>query len=700
MPGDIVGVSMKSSRRGNVFDKHGGILLMMLVILGVLVVVIGSTVSFVNRQFHEITRQKQEEQVFHVAEAGVNHVSYLLNDRVYNTVQLLNLISPIQQDVMDPSTNTRNGFFSLTFSGVDGSQPGQAVRVTSVAKADDSERCQTIIATFHRLSSGDDRFVITKWDHVPQCVGNYVAPQSPPTLESVTPPDNAPPPDVPIDTNLSMTFSKAVDIASGYVHIKNTDGSIAQSINVTDTTPGVVSGSGTNTIVINPPQDLVEGTQYYINIDAGAFEDSNNLPFAGIPDTDITRWNFQTISVPPTLVIKDPPDGADNVQLDKRIAMTFSEPVWAGPGTITINGGPTPITVNATSAEGLSTNIITLLPQALNYSTDYYITITNNAFKDAEPTWYDGITNPNDWNFTTVACTPSVETKSSILTFSGNWPAIWNTSSHKALIFRLTNQLNEYDPVTNTVTSKQPGANDPNYATVAAVWDSTGQRAYLLRFSQTAGDGALAKIFEYNPQTNFTTTKLPLPNKPMTYAAVVWNTSQRKALLFYNDRSIYEYDPVQNTITQKSGLLPSVRYQQSAVWNSNNNKAYIIGGVYSSTLFDDILVYDPVSDANAVEVAQLPEGLDGTVSVFNAAENKIYVLGGRGVGGYKNRIYVFNPAINIVALSSSTLPRNQYNGDSNNNAVWNPDNQHSYLFGGQNGVSDLNDIIDIINVCG
>jgi hypothetical protein len=66
--------------------------------------------------------------------------------------------------------------------------------------------------------------------------------------------------------NIVLTFSEAVDVESGNITIKkSSDNSTVESIDVTS---GLVTGSGTNQITINPTNNLASLTGYYLNIDA------------------------------------------------------------------------------------------------------------------------------------------------------------------------------------------------------------------------------------------------------------------------------------------------------------------------------------------------------------------------------------------------------------------------------------------------
>jgi hypothetical protein len=109
-----------------------------------------------------------------------------------------------------------------------------------------------------------------------------------PTLSSTTPADDAT--DVVVSSNLVLTFDEAVDVESGNIVIKETsDDSTFETIGVTS---GNVTGTGTTTITVDPTSDFDNSTEYYVQVDATAFDDAAGNSYAGISDT--TSWSFTT----------------------------------------------------------------------------------------------------------------------------------------------------------------------------------------------------------------------------------------------------------------------------------------------------------------------------------------------------------------------------------------------------------------------
>ena len=111
-----------------------------------------------------------------------------------------------------------------------------------------------------------------------------------PTLSSSSPSDGAT--SVGVNDNIVLTFSEAVDAESGNIVIKkSSDDSTVETIDVTG---GLVSGSGSTTITINPSTTLDGETDYYITIAATAFDDADSASYVGF--TASTTLNFTTES--------------------------------------------------------------------------------------------------------------------------------------------------------------------------------------------------------------------------------------------------------------------------------------------------------------------------------------------------------------------------------------------------------------------
>ena len=225
----------------------------------------------------------------------------------------------------------------------------------------------------------------------------------PPTLSSSTPVDNAT--SVSESANIVLNFSKSVDVESGNITIKKTsDNSTVETIDVTS---GQVTGTGTSQITIDPSSDLFGGYEYYVLIDATAFDDSAGNSYAGISST--TAFSFTTgDNTSPTLSSSSPADNATDVARDANIVLNFSESVDVESGNITIkktSDNSTVETIDVTSGQvtGTGTSQITIDPSSdLFGGYEYYVLIDATAFDDSAGNSYAGISSTTALSFTVV----------------------------------------------------------------------------------------------------------------------------------------------------------------------------------------------------------------------------------------------------------------------------------------------------------
>ncbi len=187
-----------------------------------------------------------------------------------------------------------------------------------------------------------------------------------PTVSSLSPSDNAT--GVSISSDLSILFDAPVDAETGNITIKKTsDDSTVETIAVGS---GAITGSGTNTITINPTADLSSATEYYILIAATAFDDTAGNSYAGIAST--TSWSFTTADVgAPAVAITAPTKSSNAVITNTTIQATddagvlVADVIVAGSTTAGTSGfsctqtSATVVdcTINITSSGNLTINV-------------------------------------------------------------------------------------------------------------------------------------------------------------------------------------------------------------------------------------------------------------------------------------------------------------------------------------------------------
>ncbi|MCL1467457.1 DUF4347 domain-containing protein [Argonema galeatum] len=319
----------------------------------------------------------------------------------------------------------------------------------------------------------------TAWNFTTATAPDTIAP----TATTFTPADNAT--SVAVAANLVVTLSEAVLKGTGNLVIKKvSDNSVVETIDVTSANV-TVSGS---TVTVNPTADLLPGTDYYVEIAAGAIKDLANNNYAGI--TGATAWNFTTATAPdtiaPTATTFTPADNATSVAVAANLVVTLSEAVLKGTGNLVIkkvSDNSVVETIDVTSANvTVSGSTVTVNPTAdLAPGTDYYVEIAAGAIQDLANNNYAGITGATAWNFTTVDTTPPTVTSITSSLANGNYGV--------GSVIPITVSFSE--PV--TVTNKpELTLNSGGKATY-----TSGSGTNSLTFNYTVGQGQNAPDLDY-----------------------------------------------------------------------------------------------------------------------------------------------------------------------------------------------------------
>ncbi|MEM9213054.1 MAG: ExeM/NucH family extracellular endonuclease [Cyanobacteria bacterium P01_F01_bin.150] len=210
---------------------------------------------------------------------------------------------------------------------------------------------------------------------------------------------------IALNTNLSITFSEAVEANVGNILLKKSNGN--ELVETIDVTSGAVTINGA-TVTIDPTMDLEGETDYYLEIPNDAFRDLADNAYGGT--VDATTWNFTTPDVAaPTLAAVSPLSPADDttgVSIDSNFSLTLSEDIQKGTGNIVIKAmadNAVVETIDVTSgAVTVNGATVTIDPTAnLAYETGYYIEIDDGALLDLANNPYAGISGNSTWNVTT-----------------------------------------------------------------------------------------------------------------------------------------------------------------------------------------------------------------------------------------------------------------------------------------------------------
>ena len=111
-----------------------------------------------------------------------------------------------------------------------------------------------------------------------------------PLVSSLSPSDDLD--DVPLASDLVVTFNEDIAIGSGNIILKNLDTSAETTIPV-EGAQVAISGA---VLTINPSSNLNPNTDYAVQIPNTAITDLSGNPFVGISGD--TAWDFTTIDQP------------------------------------------------------------------------------------------------------------------------------------------------------------------------------------------------------------------------------------------------------------------------------------------------------------------------------------------------------------------------------------------------------------------
>ncbi|TAE17339.1 MAG: T9SS C-terminal target domain-containing protein [Bacteroidetes bacterium] len=222
---------------------------------------------------------------------------------------------------------------------------------------------------------------------------------------------------VPMSANLVITFNELVKKGTtnpaNIIIRKLSDGSSAETIPITSTQVTI-----SNAIVtINPANDLLSGTDYYVEMSPGAIQDLAGNNFAGIVGNAVWRFTIETDITAPQAITFLPANNSLNFPGANNLVMTFNENIQKGTtGSFTLRKlsdnsqiENIPITSSAITVAG---KVVTINPtQDLPYDTEVYVEMTSSTIRDLAGNGTPSISGSSTWKFKTDFST-SVEDNS------------------------------------------------------------------------------------------------------------------------------------------------------------------------------------------------------------------------------------------------------------------------------------------------
>ena len=236
---------------------------------------------------------------------------------------------------------------------------------------------------------------------------------------TISPADNGT--DVAVNAFISFDLGEDVTAVAGEnITITDEDGNVT-TIAAND--PQVTINGGV--VTINPTADFLNGKEYTVEIEEGAFIDATGNEFDGTLAAD-GAFNFTTITAPDTTAPSltgtiSPADNGTDVAVNAFISFDLGEDVTAVAGeNITITDEDGNVTTIAANDPQVTINggVVTINPTAdfLN-GKEYTVEIEEGAFIDATGNQFDGtLAADGAFNFTTVAAPVTPPTTPSPIT--------------------------------------------------------------------------------------------------------------------------------------------------------------------------------------------------------------------------------------------------------------------------------------------
>jgi endonuclease I len=211
---------------------------------------------------------------------------------------------------------------------------------------------------------------------------------------------------VEVNAELEMNFTQTVVAGEGNLIIYNKeDNSVFESISISNTS--LVTFDDKKVKVL-PVQNFINGSSYYIKIETNAIKNSEGEYYKGIAN-DYT-WTFSTgqlVLDPLEITARTPMNDAEDVPIDAEITMDFNRAVVAGKNSdgfkiYNSDDGLFEYLSSANSNIDYDDNIISItLSKDLEEGESYYIIIDDNAIKDSNGNYFEGISDKIEWTFTT-----------------------------------------------------------------------------------------------------------------------------------------------------------------------------------------------------------------------------------------------------------------------------------------------------------
>ncbi|MEA3198664.1 MAG: hypothetical protein QOE90_92 [Thermoplasmata archaeon] len=209
----------------------------------------------------------------------------------------------------------------------------------------------------------------------------------------------------------------------------------------------------------------------------------------------------------------------------------------------------------------------------------------------------------------------------------------------------------------------------------SAIWD--GRHAYIFGGATSAGD--TNQILQYDPVTNTTTVMSSVLPTARHCTSAIWDG--RYAYVFggypRSTSEILRYDTSTDTLTTLPDTFPTPRSCTSAVWNGTDT--FVFGGADtgpggSTRVLSDILLFNDTTETAQLLPTRLPSPRQLTSAFFDGT--RAWVVGGKAADGSEfSEITGMDPVAGVSTRTQAWLP----DAVSGAPTVW--DHQNAYTMG-------------------
>ncbi len=358
--------------------------------------------------------------------------------------------------------------------------------------------------------------------------------------------------------NLVMTFDRVIFAQAGNIVIKKTsDNTTVETISATSGQV-VVSGSP-STVTINPNSTLASQTSYYVQLDAGTFNDTSagdGNAYEGIADS--TTWSFTTAdTVAPTLSavsLSSNNASSTHAKVGDTITLSFTSSETISSPTVSFTSGGSPV-ANAITVTNTSGNdwIASYVASAsdTNGTIAYSISSFHDASNNAGLTVSSGSGSVTfDKSIPTLSSVSlSSDNTATTLAKAGNVITLTFTSSETISTPSVSFQSGG-SSVTNAISVNNPSGNHWSASYTTSASDASGSITYSIgSFHDTSYNDGLTVSSGLGTVTFDKTAPVFSAATPET-AAVINNVSTSSLVSFTTSENLASGTI---TITRTSG---------------------------------------------------------------------------------------------------------------------------------------------------